>query len=329
LEARLADGVCFRAQVPVHDAAQRAACERAATALAAGHGVVTAHDEIEEPLSRPWGYEDVVAQVADRLDLRIQQAADLFQEAYEKGKVSYPRVRSGAWTQDAVEVAASVARYNRCAFDPSKLHTRDDDDGAAAAHEAPRVYDGELMLGRPLNVLDPIDAVSVLIARNMIESGQVVRTRRLMVDVEGMSLTLRHESLEPRKNWKRPRPEVGYRAWPRELALLRYMQQKDLGRPSTVIRHVTRAVQHGLIEETGVALCLTERGNRWLTRAREVGITAHTAKEMERELARPMRDPYARAGEILASHGMLTAVQNVARSRARPIAPVHADVEPL
>lgn len=329
LEARLGDGALFRAQIPVRNAAERAACDCAAAALAAGHGMVTGHDEIEEPLSRPWGYEEVVAEVAERMNLPVPQAANLFQEAYEKGKVSYPRVRSGAWTRDAVEVAASVARYNRCAFDVGNLQTRDDDDGAAAAHEAPRVYDGELMLGRSLNVLDPTDVVAVLIARNMIESGQSVRMRRLTVDVEGMSLTLHHPLSEPRKNWKRVEPESGYHAWPRELALLRYMREKDLGRPSTIIRHVTRAVQHGLIEETGVAVSLTERGDRWLARAREVGFTAHTSKEMERELARPMRDPYARAGEILAAHGMLASVQSVVRSAAPPVAPEHADVEPV
>jgi DNA topoisomerase IA len=144
-----------------------------------------------------------------------------------------------------------------------------------------------------------------------------------------MTLTMHHPLAEPRRNWKRAEPEPGYRAWPRELALLRYMSEKELGRPSTVVRHVTRAIQHGLIEETGVAVSLTARGERWLARAQEVGFSAQTSKEMEREVARPMRDPYARAAEVLAVYGLLDAVRNVARGAAPPVAPEHADIQPL
>jgi DNA topoisomerase I len=329
LEAALGDGARFRVQVPVHSAAERAACDQASVALAEGRGVVVGHDEIETVAAVPWGYERVVSEVADRMAMTVEQAADLFQDAYEKGKVSYPRVRAGTWTRDAVEIATSVARYNRCAYDAGQIRTREESETPGGAHEAPRIFDAEMMLGRTLSVLDPTDALAVLVARNMIEAGQSVRKRRLTVEVGGMTLSMHHTLSEPRRNWKRAEPEPGYRAWPREIALLRYMSEKELGRPSTVVRHVARAVQHGLIEETGVAVSLTARGERWLARAREVGFSAQTSKEMEQGVARPMRDPYGRAAEVLASHGMLDAVRKMAKGAVPPVAPEHAEIEPV
>jgi DNA topoisomerase I len=341
LTAKAGDGAVFRGEVPIHSAKELAACERAAAALEAGQGRILDHVELEASVSAPWGYEQVVAEVSERLKVPVDQAADLFQEAYEKGRVSYPRVRSGAYTREAVEVAAALARHNRCSFDGSRLRTREGDkergtgsgDQAAAAnlpaHEAPRVYDEEMVLGRPLNVLAPVDAVAVLVARNMIESAQVRRVRRITVEAEGLTLTLDYMQDASRRNWKRAEPEPGYRPWPRELALLHYMSERELGRPSTVVGHAVRTVQRGLVEDTGVAVSLSARGERWLERARQVGVTAGTAKEMERALERPMRDPYARAAEILSEHGMLDSVRKFIRAAVPRPAPELADVEPV
>ncbi|WP_175856783.1 DNA topoisomerase [Burkholderia anthina] len=324
------DGARFTAGLPVHSAAELAAFERVHAALAAGQGRIVAHDEAMEPLSAPWGYEQVVIEASERLKVSVGQAADLFQEAYEKGRVSYPRVRTGVFTRDAVEVAAALARHNRCSFDWTRLPVRDETGSAASAHEAPRVYDGEMMLGRSLNVLDPADAVAVLVARNIIESAQVMKVRRLTVEVEGIELTLRHWQETARRNWKRPEPEAGYHAWSRELAILRYMGEKGLGRPSTVIGHAMRLIQRGLLEETGIAVSLSSRGERWLARAREVGFTAEISQEMERALERPMRDPHARAAEILDAHGMLEPVRKFVTAAAPAMAaPEDANMEPV
>jgi DNA topoisomerase-1 len=332
LEVRVAEGAVFRAQVPIHSAPELAAYERAAARLAAGEGKVLGYVDVEEPRSTPWGYEQVVAEVSERLRMSIHDSAALFQEAYEKGKVSYPRVRTGVFTRDAVEVAAALARHNRCGFSASALTTRDTADEPTAAHEAPRVYEGELMLGRPLNVLDPTEAVAVLIARNMVECGQLERVRKLGVEVEGMELSLHHWQSGARRNWKQKDSERGYQPYSRELAILRYMGEQDLGRPSTVMGHVSRILQRGLVEDTGVAISLNARGERWLARAREVGFTAGTSHEMERAIAQPMRDPYARAREVLEAQGMLGAVRSFA-STASALAPGQtpepADIEPI
>lgn len=314
LSVKIGDESVFGASVPIFSAGDLAKYERIAAALAKGQARTLRHVEEQEPVSSPWGYEEVVAQISERLRRPIDEAADLFQDAYEKGRVSYPRVRTGAYTPEAVEVGVAIAQNNRCSFARDALPLREVGEGGVTPHECPRVYDEDLVLGRTLSVLDPTEAVAVLVARNMIECGQVTNVRKLTVEVDGMELTLQCRPDGLRRNWKRPEPETGYHAHTREVAILRYMGARNLGRPSTVVGHAVRLVQRGLIEDTGIAVELNERGRRWLARAVETGFTAETSSEMERAIARPMRDPHARAAEVLRAHGMLESVTDFIRT---------------
>jgi len=322
------DGSVFGAHVPVRSATELRALEALASSLASGHAQVLRHSEKVEPRAQPWSYEDVVCEVSDRLKMSVDEAADLFQKAYERGRISYPRVRGASFTRDAVEVAAEMAANNRCSFDPALLKVRSSEDGRGAAHESPRALDGEMPLGRPLNVLQASEAVAVLIGRNVIECGQSAKVRTLTVKHGESELELRCVMNSGRRNWKDPDSTPGYHPYARDYALLKYMGALGLGRPSTVVEHATRVIRRALIAETGVAVSLNDRGERWLERASAFGFIAHTSTEMESAMAKPMRDPYQRAREILASHGMLDVVKKHVAIAGPLEAPNEAFAEP-
>ncbi|WP_199028511.1 DNA topoisomerase [Ralstonia sp. ASV6] len=324
---RLSDGQTYLAQLPVNSKDSLAQAEAVAKALADGRAQVVGSAEAQVAVSRPWSYEDVVGEAALRLRLGIDEAAQAFQEAYERGRVSYPRIRAAAFTPDAVEVAARIAANNRCGFDPSILPLRSGGGEDSQAHEAPGPVDEELLLGRPLSVLDLPDAVAVLVARNVIECGQKARVRKVDIVVEGTPLSVSRVIEQPRACWKRPLPERGYVAMPREVALLRYVAEAGLGRPSTVVSHVQKFLQRGLLED-GIGISLNERGKRWLDYAKSVGFSVESSTRIEAAMAGPIDDAHARARDILKEHGMLSAVQGVVRA-AQVAAPDDACPEPF
>jgi DNA topoisomerase-1 len=311
---KLSDGVVHWTGMPVTGAEDLRRATELAEHAAQGKGKLIGVAQRVEPVSRPWGYEEVVAEAALRLHVDITQAAEVFQEAYERGLVSYPRVRAGTFTKDAVEVAAALAKQNRCVFDGEQLPLRDVH--SASGHETPRPVGEDLMLGRPLMVLDLPEALAVLLARNVIECGQLVSVRRVKVDVDGVALTFEAKLSQPRKPWKDPESEAGFAPYPRGVALLRHMAREELGRPSTIVSHVAKFLQRGLLEEAddGAGLHLNARGLRWLEHARAVGFNADTSARMELGFDAPMTDPHARAREILQGHAMLGAIQQKARA---------------
>lgn len=268
--------------------------------------------EVDVPAARPWGYEDVVAETSLRLRIGIDDAAAVFQEAYERGLVSYPRVRAGAFTQDAVEVAAAIAVHNGCVFDAAQLPLRNADAEGRRAHECPRPLQDDLLLGRPMSVLDNAEALAVLVARNVIECGQLAKRRRVRARVDGEVLGFECDLARPRRPWKLVERQAGLSLVPRPVALLRYMVKVGLGKPSTVVAHASKFLQRGLLEEKGVGFRLNERGTRWLAYASSCGFRSDTSARIEHAIEQPMSDPHARVREVLRQHGLLDQIKRAA-----------------
>ncbi|KVV07452.1 hypothetical protein WK77_16840 [Burkholderia ubonensis] len=306
---KLSDGAVYWASIPIstNDDLDRAMeIERlAATAKVKLLDAV----EVDVSSSRPWGYEDVVSEAAVRLRIGIGDAAEVFQEAYERGLVSYPRVRAGAFTKDAVEVAAAIAAHNGCAFDAARLPLRDAADDARRAHECPRPMQDDLLLGRPMSVLDNPEALAVLVARNLVECGQLVKRRRVRAVADERILTFECDLTRVKRPWKHVERKAGFAPMSRSVALLRYMANAELGKPSTVVAHASRFLQRGLLEERGIGFQLNQRGERWLAHAASCGFRADTASRMERAFESPMSDPYERVREVLRQHGLLDQIK--------------------
>nr|WP_241025661.1 DNA topoisomerase [Burkholderia sp. Tr-20390] len=265
--------------------------------------------ELDAPCASPWGYEDIVAEAALRLHIGIDDAAMVFQEAYERGLVSYPRVRAGAYTADAVEIAAAIASHNGCVFDSGRLPLRSTADDARRAHECPRPVHDDLLLGRPMGVLDNPEALAVLVARNVVACGQTVKQRRVKAIADDQILMFERDLARPKRPWKYVERRAGYSPVPRPVALLQYMANAELGKPSTAVAHVSKFLQRGLIEEGGLGFRLNHRGERWLAHAAALGFKPETSSQMERAIESPMLDPHERVREVLRQHGLLDQIK--------------------
>ncbi|MBR8427281.1 DNA topoisomerase [Burkholderia cenocepacia] len=306
---KLSDGHVYWASIPIKTEAdvERAMGLERLAATAKVHLLDAL--ELDVPIARPWGYEDVVAEASLRLRIGIDDASAVFQEAYERGLVSYPRVRAAEFTQDAVKVASAIAAHNGCAFDAGKLPLRDPRAEGRRAHECPRPVQDDLLLGRPMNVLDSAEALAVLVARNVIECGQLVKRRRVRARVDGEVLSFECDLARPRRPWKLAERKPGFNPVPRPVALLRYMAKAELGKPSTVVAHTSKFLQRGLLEENEIGFWLNERGKRWLAYASACGFRADTSTRMEHAIEQPMLDPHVRVREVLRQHGLLDQIK--------------------
>lgn len=327
VQAKVSTGEVFHAHIPIFNLAELPRLEAFQRAVAAGHGSVLEATEEDRPVSLPWGYEEVVVETSERLGISIEKAAQGFQEAYERGRVSYPRVRRNGFTQDAVEVAMELARQNRCAFDGARMPLRSLGASGKVPHESPRALDDTMALGRPLTLLDTPEAIAILVARNVIECGQAVKTKKVRIEAEGTEAEFICPSAPSLKPWRGPAITPGFRRYSNESALLRYMSQHDLGRPSTIVNHVTKFLHRDLVSLSGEQpFALQANGRRWLEHTRSHGFDADTSRRMEAAMEDVISDPHARARAILQEHGMLDRVlQTIGSEPVRPEAEAEAD----
>lgn len=309
LEARIASGDKLQASVPVYSLRAIESLEAIQKALDQGKGAVLSASDVDIDIGKPWGYEEVVLESSIRLKIGIEEAAKGFQDAYERGKVSYPRTRANGFTEEAIETARRLAKHNRAAFN-SDILPRRGGLGGTLPHETPRALDDELQLGRSLAVLDTPDAIAVLVARNMIECGQRSKGRRVDVEVDGLRLSFQSLPAPQMRSWKVPEKPLGLAQYTAEQALLRFLTEKELGRPSTVVAHVKKFLRRDLVQGSGPEpFKLTGKGMRWLAHAQDAGLGADTSRRMELRFAEPMDDPSRMARAILQEHGLLGRVQ--------------------
>lgn len=320
VEAKLSSGESYQAVLPVTSPADVARYEAFQRQIAAGHGQVLGADEIDRMVSTPWGYEEIIVEASERLGISIDDAAKGFQEAYERGLVSYPRVRSNGFSEDGVEAAIRLARQNRCAFDGASLPRRGDAVGGKVPHESPRPIDDEMVLGRPLTLLDTPEAIAVLVARNVIECGQVAHVKRAQIESDGISAIFTHVAKPPRRPWHDLEREKGYVRYSDDAVLLRYMAKHNLGRPSTIVNHVTKFLKRDLVTlGNDHPFELTPKGHRWRAHAEACGLGPDTSARIEAALEGVIEDPHAKARSILQEHGMYERVLEVIGSD--PVSP--------
>lgn len=311
-QAQVSSGEMLTARLPVSSLADLARFEAFQRSVEAGKGRIVDVTEEDVPVSTPWGYEEIVVEASERLGLGIEEAAKGFQEAYERGLVSYPRARANGFTLDAVEITAALAKHNRCAFDSGRMPLREAGGHGKVPHESPRPLDDSMVLGRPLTVLDTPEAIAVLVARNVIECGQVAKTKKIRIEADGVEAVFTCTPKPPIKPWREPALSPGFRRYSNEAALMRYMAAHDLGRPSTIVNHVTKFLNRGLVELKGdQPFALAVKGRRWLEHASQHGFDANTSSRIEAALEEPISDPHARARAILQEHGMLDRVMQV------------------
>jgi hypothetical protein len=169
--------------------------------------------------------------------------------------------------------------------------------------------DEEMQLGVSLSMLSASDAVAVMVARNMIECGQCVSVKRIRIQIAERDVLFSYAAKPQRRNnWHAQEATLGFTPFGREVALLRFMEQCDLGRPSTMVSHVKTFLDRDLLHGFDSELTLTERAKHWLAYGEQCGLTADVSVKIEEMLQGSITDPYKTAVMILRHHGMLESV---------------------
>lgn len=187
------------------------------------------------------------------------------QGLYERGKMSYPRAKDHGITPDALRRLQAIARTHGAAFDPGLVTAVREADGAYA-HEAPNPLVFDLPLNRALALMTLEDQVLVHLTRNLLDVGMAATVERpLMADLaalprEAQCLNWCRVTPAARRLWVEKAPVAGIKLWTKPQSLLHFMSHHGLGRPSTILNHVDKFLNRGLVTED---FDLTRVGHEW------------------------------------------------------------------
>lgn len=220
------------------------------------------------PMGAPLAFGDALLGLHRSLDLDISQAAELLQQMYEAGDISYPRTSSRGLTAAGIESAARIARAKGLiAFKRDLLpHVAD-----SSSHEAIRVLNEDrfrtLDIGKPLKLHDTDrDAALAFVARRTLEAG--IPGQRDYPDLSqapewARQVEWARDTRRAILPWRYPDPP---QAVSRNVkaALVETMMQAGIGRPSTYAQHAARFAERDLLD---YKFDLTPKGRDWLEAA--------------------------------------------------------------
>ncbi|CAN7529158.1 toprim domain-containing protein [Pseudoxanthomonas sp. LjRoot168] len=193
--------------------------------------------------------------------LSIDAAAELLQQLYETGQISYPRTHAKAYTDYGRQVVANVASVRGIlAFRREHLPLIE---GGQGAHEALRLVESSVNLTRPLGLrANAAEAALALIGRRSVAAG--VSVLRESGDVSSLPAWAQRGTLQRTLSpvalpWSQSPRLDGAQIQVRsaEAGLVAAMARTGIGRPSTVAGHATRLVRRGLVDAD---LNLTAKG---------------------------------------------------------------------
>ena len=258
-------------------------------------------------LRTPMDGADALLGLEAELGLSIDQAADLLQEMYEQGRITYPRTAARAYTGLGVAGAAHLAQVRSIMRFQERAVPRLED----GAHEALRITSqsrqgdrlGPDLMRPPRLYGNASDGVITIIGRSMIESGvPVTRTQGKVEDLPGWAAGMVVERDTGRSGvpWRDSTPPaLRVRERSPEAAVVAAMAAAGVGRPSTYARHARRLVDSGWVDEQ---LQLTPAGERALEAVPPITRQAAASPAFERamEAAGPVPERVASALAALA-----------------------------
>ncbi|POZ80195.1 DNA topoisomerase [Burkholderia contaminans] len=247
-------------------------------------GKVSVGQRVQEPLGRPMDFSDALLSLNSALGIKIDAAAALLQEMYEKGEISYPRTPNRGFTGAGADVVAQLARVKGIiAFKKDVLPRVPDTQ--FAGHEAIRILQPDVAarieVAKPVRLQPSIrDAALALIARSTLEAG--VSVIRETADVESLPGWAQGIS------WKRDVRRVAMpwrvsdvpaeRTFDLETALVKAMVANGVGRPATWAGHAAKFLDRGYVDGE---LRLTDKGKRVLEQAPAALRDVVTSREIE------------------------------------------------
>lgn len=254
-------------------------------------GLATVVDTAIEPVSLPLNGAAALLDIEAELGISIADAAELLQDLYEGGELSYPRTAMRAFTglgADGVHRLASLRGV--ISFQRNSVPLLQPGEGP---HEALRVLEERLQLQKPIQLRATVsEQVLALVGRRSVESGITVPVQTGFVPgLPSWATNVRVARASPgaRVPWAvRASDAVRIRERSPQGALVAAMVEHGIGRPSTYAPHAVRLVESGLVDArmgpTAAGLKVLEAapaGLRDVRRAPEVELCLDRAKSVE------------------------------------------------
>ena len=214
--------------------------------------------------SRPQNFNEIVLSASIALAEPPADVADAMQSLYERGKLTYPRSRAHALSDESARRLDVVARMNGAAFDAERFTAVRS--SHAEGHEAPNPAALDVPLNRDANLLSFDERVWVHITRQLVDCGV-----RCVMQLPKLGSVARLPGGADRLAWHRQAQvgerlyegqevQPGVQAWTPAQSLLHLMTRNDLGRPSTALEHIGKFMSRGLVDE---GWALTHKGQQW------------------------------------------------------------------
>jgi DNA topoisomerase-1 len=199
----------------------------------------------------PWNHDQILFSVSMGTGATIDAVSRSMQALYENGRMSYPRAKDKAITPESARRLALIGRANGATFRP-ELFTSVRSTAGEHAHEAPNPTVLDVPVNRALHLLPIEEQVLALLTRNLIDHGIEGRLDRPQVKTLPESLRNLHWTrLTPvgTRLWPQEAVKAGFLSWTPEQSLLHFMMRNDLGRPSTIIKHINKFLTNGLSDQ--------------------------------------------------------------------------------
>jgi len=211
--------------------------------------------------------------ISSHLDIAVSAAEKVIQQAYENGDLSYPRTDARRHSSQTQAKLRGYMRHHNTRSYPDD-RTWESSKGAQLAHESLHILSSGVHLQASLEGLSRYDAALSLIARRSCAAlAPDARIERTFIpqgaidafcDSRGLTrvkasiwkddpefsgwMALERDLIEP----------VALRKLPDDRALLARIISQEIGRPSTIVGHITKVMARGWVED-GI---LTDRGQR-------------------------------------------------------------------
>jgi len=255
---------------------------------------------------RVMNHDDILLSASMATGQAIEDVSKAMQGLYERGDMTYPRSRDTSITQDSFRRLQAVARINGAGFDPSRFKALREA-GGEHAHEAPNPMALNIPLNREFSMMSLDNQVLVHIARNLVDCGIPcqLETPRLMdlaaLPSDAANLSWHRITPTGERLWETAPQKAGFQGWTKEQSLLHFMSSNGLGRPSTVVSHISKFLTRDLVDD---AFEFTPKGREWSHNVGEVFGHKNISKMIEEYIDSHKKSPSEMVAEMIEICGL-------------------------
>jgi DNA topoisomerase IA len=243
-----------------------------------------------KPAPKPLDGADTLLLVAKNLEISLVEAEKLIQTAYERGAISYARTDSRdisrttkVMLESAMRTLGHRVRVDKGAADAQRT--------APGAHEAVHPASPMGNIASSLEGLSQLDkAVALITRRTFAALSPDAQVKTFEIDQGAINDFLKAKGLPPvrAKIWRDVPETAGWLKIEREflkpvklapipldIAVLERLVEQDIGRPSTVVGHIDKALSRGWLLENGNLSVKGQTVLAYLTQSYPALLNAH------------------------------------------------------